>query len=75
MNKYLDEWLLNNKNAIVIDCNESFEEDENKQEEFINLIRNKLLVQNDNLEELNKLKINKVTENENYKKIIKEKSL
>jgi deoxycitidine kinase len=75
LNKYHDEWLLNNKNAIVIDCNESFEEDENKQEEFINLIRNKLLVQNDNLEELNKLKINKVTENENYKKIIKEKSL
>ena len=59
LNKYHDEWLLNNKNAIVIDCNESFEEDENKQEEFINLIRNKLLVQNDNLEELNKLKINK----------------
>ena len=47
LNKYHDEWLLNGletdkSNTIVIDCNEDFESDTEKQKEMIEKIREKV---------------------------------
>ena len=44
LNKYHDDWLLKeSSNVIVIDCNESFENNEEKQYEMIQKIKNKIM--------------------------------
>lgn len=42
LNKYHDDWLLNSTNTIIIDCNEDFENDKEKQNEMIQQIENKI---------------------------------
>ena len=42
LNNYHDSWLLNEPNIIIINCDEEFEFDENKQNQMINLIKSKL---------------------------------
>jgi len=45
LNDYHDEWLLkddNRNNVIILDCNEDFENNKEKQEEMIKIIKDKL---------------------------------
>lgn len=44
LDNYHDKWLMNEKNVIVIDCNEEFECDDLKQIDMINKIKSKLNV-------------------------------
>lgn len=42
LNDYHDKWLQNEQNVIIIDCEEEFEIDEDKHNQMINQIKNKL---------------------------------
>ncbi len=51
LNEYHDTWLLNSEysnNTIIIDCNDDFENNLEKQNEMINIIKNKLNKINNN---------------------------
>ena len=45
LNNYHDEWLLNSteSNVIIIDCDDEFESDKNKQNNMIEQIKKKLI--------------------------------
>ena len=73
LNKYHDDWLMDSEmgisdNIIILDCNEDFENNKEKQIEMINIIKYKLrMIEENNNQEINKIKIDTTEYNLNKK--------